>query len=83
MNEFWKRPARLYRRPGGNGELSGPSAVVQLDTGSLEAMVCAAIEIDTQHPGEHSLLFIDVEAGRISFPEIKQLRLSPEFPIEV
>ena len=84
MNEFWKRPARLWRRPGGKAVLLGPSAIVQLDSGSLEAMVRAAIKADTHHPSEHTSLFIDVEAERIfSLSEIKQLRRSPEFPIEI
>jgi hypothetical protein len=84
MNGYWKKPARLWHRRGGNSAPFEASGITQLDSGSLEAMVRAAVKADTQHPGEQSSLFIDVEAEQmLSWSEIKQLRRSPEFPIEI
>lgn len=84
MNEHWKKPARLWRRRGADQAPLGPATVTQVDSGSLEAMVRAAIEADEQSPEHHDTLFIDVEAKRmLGWPQIKELHRSPDFPVDI
>ena len=83
MNEFWKKPARLWRRSS-DGAPSGASAITQLDSGSLEEMIRAAIETDHRHSAGQASLFVDVEAEQmLSLSEIKQLRRAPDFPVDI
>lgn len=84
MNEFWKKPARLWCRRECQGAPSEGQAISQLNSGSLEAMVRAAIEAEAVHSAREATLFIDVEAKRmLSLAEIKRLRGAPDFPIEI
>ncbi|MBB5717054.1 hypothetical protein [Sphingomonas aerophila] len=84
MNEFWKKPAILWCRRDGQGAPSEEQAVSHLNSGSLEAMVRAAIEAEAVHSAREAILFIDVDAKRmLSFAEIRRLRGAPDFPVEI
>lgn len=84
MNEFWKKPARLWCRRDGRGSPSDAQAISQLNSGSLEAMVRAAIEAEAVHAARHDTLFIDIDATRmLSLADIKRLRGAPDFPVEI
>ena len=84
MNEYWKKPARLWCQRGGKGAPGDGQALSQLNSGSLEAMVRAAIDAEAVHTARNATLFIDLDANRVlSFSEIKQLRRAPDFPIDL
>lgn len=85
MNTLWKQPARLCRR---REPLSAPAEKApstQLAAGSLEDMVRRAIaRVAEAGDPEREALFIDFGADRVlAWSEIRTLRRSPEFPVEI
>ncbi|MBB5714784.1 hypothetical protein [Sphingomonas aerophila] len=84
MNEFWKKPARLWCRRDSRSAPSEAQAISHLNSGSLEAMVRAAIDAEAICAARNDTLFIDVDAKRmLSLADIKQLHSAPDFPVEI
>jgi hypothetical protein len=84
VNSFWKKPARLWRRRRASGAPTEPGTVTQVDSGSLEEMVRIATDAKVQAADEQDTLFIDVDSKRmLSLGDIKRLRSTPEFPVDI
>lgn len=81
FNRVWRLPAQLLRRRS-KDVADGDFGVQLIKEGSLEEMVRSA---ESAGPTEASLLLIRSEGSSepLTWPDIKKLRASPDFPVEI
>lgn len=81
FNRVWRLPAQLLRRRS-KDVADGDFGVQLIKEGSLEEMVRSAESVG---PMEASLLLIRSEGSSepLTWPDIKKLRASPDFPVEI